>query len=148
MTMLCACSDEQMTESTEDFDLEDKPDLGYEFVQGQIYHILVDEYLATDDEKNPDVNVLYREYQVYDGVRNNVYRKTKSISLPKETATSSEAKEYLRTCCAEWLRLEPWTVLSEKVNAQWAREGYLGEAEYWSGSPQGLTVEQVKQIKQ
>ena len=57
---------------TNDSTLE-KSDIDYTTVKGKIYHILVDEYFETNDENNPNVNVLLREYQVYDGNRNNVY---------------------------------------------------------------------------
>jgi len=146
-TMVSACTDSEKTSLPEDL-TEDKHGLEYVLVQQQIYHVLVDEYLEINDENHPDVNVSYREYQVYDGVRDSVYWMTKSIRLPKEMATTAEAKAYLQKCCSDWLRLEPMTVISEKVKSQWVREGYDGAAEYWSGSPKGLTVEQVKEKSQ
>ena len=147
--ILTACSkteniDIQIQESTNDSTLE-KSDLDYTTVKGKIYHILVDEYFETNDENNPNVNVLLREYQVYDGNRNNVYSAMDSISLPKEIETITGAKEYLQESDSEWLRLKPLTIISEKVISQWKSEGYQGEAEFWSGSPKALTLEKIIQ---
>lgn len=147
--ILTACSktentDKRVRESTNDSTIE-KSALDYTIVNGKIYHILVDEYFKTNDENNPNVNVLYREYKLYDGNRNNVYSASDSVSIPKEIESITEAKEYLQSSYSEWLRLKPLTIISEKVISQWKSEGYQGEAEYWSGSPKGLTLEKIIQ---
>ncbi|UVI28150.1 hypothetical protein [Paenibacillus spongiae] len=115
----------------------------YSIVKDKIYHVLVDEYLKTKDQNNSSISVLFREYQVYDGNKDNVYQSIVSVSLPNEIETIIQAKVDLQTYDSEWLKLKPLTIISEKVLSQWKSEEYQGESEYWTGSPKELTLEKI-----
>lgn len=143
--ILTACSnteiiDKEIQESSNDSTIE-KSELDYQIGQGKIYNLLVDEYLETNDQNNPNIHVMFRKYQIYDGNNNNVYLNIESVSLPNEVATIPQAKDYLHSNNTEWLKLKPLTIISEKVLNQWKSEEYVGENEYWSGSPMELTLE-------
>lgn len=125
----------------------DEPNLYEGVIESQIYNILVDEYLKIDDPQNPHTNSLYREYKVFDGVVNKgISQHVDTVTLPKEIVTIPQAKQFILSMDLDYLKLKPLTIVSEKVLHQWASDGNDGENEYWSGSPKGLTLEQIKNL--
>jgi hypothetical protein len=115
----------------------------YISIQNVTYHVLKEEYLVMNDENNPEVNSLFREYDVFES--NGSFFDIRSVTIPKkDIETIDQAKKWLETYDSEWLQLKPLTIVSEKVLTQWMSESYEAEYEYWDGSPKGLTLETLK----
>ena len=106
-------------------------------------HVLKEEYLVTDDKSNPDVVILFREYDVLKSDGSSYY--VSSVAIPdKGIETTAQAKIWMEANDSEWLKLSPLTVVSEKVLEQWRSENYKTKYEYWDGSPEGLTLNMIK----
>ena len=107
------------------------------------FHVLKEEYLVTDDKNNPDVIILFREYDVFKSDGSSYY--VSSVAIPdKSIETTVQAKTWIETKDSDWLKLSPLTVVSEKVLEQWRSENYKTNYEYWDGSPEGLTLNMIK----
>jgi len=118
------------------------------------FHLLKNEYLERNDEHNPELYLLIREYIIFDGTTaekwNQVYAYTNQLALSKsDTNTITTAGDFKSKLIAlhpesTSLRLPPNTIVSSVVLKKWNAEQYNAEYEYSAESPKGLTYEKLK----
>lgn len=118
------------------------------------YHVLLNEYLDTNDKDNPDLCLLTRQYWCFDGTLNpgQTYPVTEKTALVKSDniKTPVDFKMQLKnpTPPAKGLKLMKNTIISDTVLKLWNEQGYDPEQEYSADAPKNLTLNTLKQSVQ
>lgn len=121
--------------------------LKYPVIKDVKFHVLIKEYLVTNDKYNPDTTLLVRKYMCFDGTAeewNQAYPVTNKIALPKsDTITTALGfkNELKKLDSNSSLELPPNTIISNNVLKQWVEEKYAAVFEYSDESPSDLTYE-------
>jgi len=115
----------------------------YKIKANLIYYVLKDEYFENNDEKNPKLSILVREFICYDGVKNDIYPDTRSVALDKVN-TIEEFRRRLLQGNANSLKLPPKTIVGVKVLNQWKAQHYDDTSSYSEESPRGLSYTTIQ----
>lgn len=117
----------------------------YEVKEGVVYYVLVDESFENNDPSNPNVSILVRQYDCYDGIKMNSYPQTHMVAIDK-VGSMAKAKESLKKTNPGSLKLLDNTIVSQSVKQMWKLQNYDPEFEYHENSPAGLKYEELQPI--
>lgn len=120
----------------------------YKVINKVKFHVLINEYLDSNDKNNPDVCLLVRDYWCFDGTGDwsQVYPLTNKIVLPKSSEINNALdfkKQIIKLNPNTSLKLPENTIINKNVLNQWNEEKYYSEFEYSKDSPKGLTYEML-----
>ncbi|MEG0772051.1 hypothetical protein [Clostridium sp.] len=126
-------SGNQTNEKNEEYSI--KPNL--------IYYVLVDEYLESNDVKNPNTSQLIRHFMCYNGVESSIYPYTSTV-VSEKVNNIDELRKTLLLDNPEELKLPPNTIVSTDVLNKWKSQNYDDSSSYSDESPKGLTYDEIQ----
>jgi hypothetical protein len=126
----------------------------YKVINKVKFHVLINEYLDSNDKENPHLFLLVRDYWCFDGTGefSQVHPVTNKIAFDKsnEIKSALDFKKHIvkLNSNSNSLRLMENTIISDTVLNQWNEQEYDTEYEYSRESPKGLTYEMLEKSNQ
>lgn len=164
--MLLGCSNKNVTNlqvepqsHTNKLETDDKPSevdwkSKYKVINKVKFHVLINEYLDSNDKDNPHLFLFVRNYWCFDGTGefSQIYPVTHKIVLDKSNTKKSSLgfkNEIIKlNSNSNSLRLMENTILSDTILNQWNEQKYDDKFEYSKDSPKGLTYEMLEKSTQ